>query len=163
MFCLFLYLTTHRIQCMEENDIFSEPSFNDISECSIGIEGNKLFAHYGEKTAHLQPPHKYTPWIIFNHVSTTVTAAFMWALFLCAVLIFLRSRMKRLNEQHLSCLLSDVGLERDFAKGGRGKLACYPLQTLFENLCPRMCAINADFIWMTSIRVKQKWSQGREG
>jgi len=53
------------MECMAKNDITS-PSFQEVSDCATGSEGNHLFKSYGDDVAALDPPHQYVPWIMFN-------------------------------------------------------------------------------------------------
>ena len=52
---------------MEETGVES-PSFEEVKNCAMGTEGNRLFAKLGKETASLNPPHEYVPWILFNDV-----------------------------------------------------------------------------------------------
>ena len=53
---------------MDSKDVTS-PTFEEVEECANGDEGNKIFAQFGREISHLNPPHKYVPWIVFNDVS----------------------------------------------------------------------------------------------
>ena len=52
---------------MEETGVES-PTFEEVQNCAMGTEGNRLFAKLGKETASLNPQHEYVPWILFNNV-----------------------------------------------------------------------------------------------
>ena len=53
------------LQCAQKLSI----DFSPIETCYKGSQGNELEHQMAVKTESLNPPHKYTPWIVINGVS----------------------------------------------------------------------------------------------
>ena len=58
-------------KCAEENNL----DWDKINPCYTGREGHELELMYYNKTASLNPPHRYTPWITINGEVSLITTS----------------------------------------------------------------------------------------
>jgi interferon gamma-inducible protein 30 len=48
--------------CAKQHNI----DYDAVSQCVKGADGNKIMHEIAQRTANLQPPHQWTPWVVVN-------------------------------------------------------------------------------------------------